>query len=114
MYVFLIYFFLKTNLLLDIGFLTSDEEGSVISEGCGNDDLESGNSGILDMVNFLAANKNKIMQICLEEDKNLDLNIFELIFQSIIKNDNRTALAASNRITALIFDILDANKTKNT
>ena len=65
------------------------------------------------MVNFLSANKNKIMQVCLEEDKNLDLNKFELIFQSVIRNDNITALAASTRITALIFDILDANKTKN-
>ena len=68
---------------------------------------------ILDIVNFLTANKNKIMQICLDEDKNLDLNVFELIFQSIIRNDNRTALDASIRITSLIFDILDANKIKN-
>lgn len=62
------------------------------------------------MVNFLIANKTKIMQLCLEDDRNLDLVKFDVIFQNIIQNNIRTALEASIRITAVILDILDVNK----
>lgn len=62
------------------------------------------------MVNFLVANRSKFVQICLDDDKNLDLKTFDFIFQSIIDNNIRTALDASVRVTAVILYILDVNK----
>lgn len=75
------------------------------------DDLEAcEESEISAMVNFLVANRNKIMQVCLEDDKSLQLDTFNMVLQRIIENDIRSALVGSTRITALILDILDVNK----
>lgn len=67
---------------------------------------------ISSMVSFMSANRNKIMQICLDDDKNLDLSLFEMIFQNIIENNIRSALVASTRITVIIFNILDVNNIR--
>lgn len=83
-------------------------------------DVEFGQSGIdssveeiSSMVNFLIANRSKIMQICMGSDKNLDLDTFDLIFQKIVEKDITTALTVNIKVTALILDILDNNKIKN-
>lgn len=62
------------------------------------------------MVNFLVANRGKFVQICLEDDKNLDLDKFDFIFHKIMENEIRTAFEASIRITTIILNILDVNK----
>lgn len=65
------------------------------------------------MVNFLVANREKLMQICLEENKNLDLKIFENLFQNIIANNITAAFNIDKKQTVIILSILDANKIKN-
>lgn len=64
------------------------------------------------MVNFLVANKNKIMQICLEDDKSMELSVFENIFQNVLENKITPALLAGTRVTAIILDLLDVNNIK--
>lgn len=68
---------------------------------------------ILSKINFLIANKNKLMQRCLQDDKTLDLKLFEIVFHAIMENKITTALGASIRLTAIILDILDINNIKH-
>lgn len=65
------------------------------------------------MVNFLVANRSKLMQLCLDDNRNLGVDGFYTIFQSLIANDIATALKRSLRTTVLLVDILDINN-KNT
>lgn len=62
------------------------------------------------IVSFLVANRNKLMQICLETCRDLTLEKFDFILQKIMMNDYRTALITSKQTTVLILDILDINK----
>lgn len=64
---------------------------------------------ISSMVNFLLANKNKIMQICMAADDQLDFEKFDEIYQNLLQKNIASALDASMRITILILDILDTN-----
>lgn len=86
-------------------------DGSVDSVSNDSHDVElfSGDN-ISPMVNFLITNRNKLVQICLEKFKNFNLEEFDIILQSIMKNDYRTALTVSKKTTALILEILDVNK----
>lgn len=77
------------------------------------EDASSFDNSISPMVNFLVANRNKLMQICLDTFKNLDLEQFDYLLQKIMENDFRTALTTNKRTTVLILEILDANKIKN-
>lgn len=67
-------------------------------------------SPISPMVNFLIAHREKIMQICLAEDKNLDLKKFDIIFRNIVNDDILSAMMNNTRLTTLIIKILDINK----
>lgn len=70
----------------------------------------SDGSVIMATVAFLTANRNKLMQLCREEDTTLDLKRFDRIFHLLMANDISTALSESVRTTVLILDILCANK----
>lgn len=65
------------------------------------------------MVNFLIANRSKLMQLCMNDDRTLSLCAFDIIFQSLLEKDIVTATSKSMRITALLLDILEANNTIN-
>lgn len=68
---------------------------------------------ISSMVNFLEANRVKLMQVCLEDKRDLDLEVFQFVFQKIMENDIKTAYNANKRITAIIINILDLNNIWN-
>lgn len=61
------------------------------------------------MINFMTANKKKIMQVCLDDDMLLDLMKFDEVFEHIMNDKIDCALVCSKRITAIILDILDYN-----
>lgn len=65
------------------------------------------------MVNFLMANKSKLMQLCMDDNSKLNLDDFYTIFESIINKDVATAVSKSIRTTALLLDILDVNNIVN-
>lgn len=71
-----------------------------------------GSCEISSIVNFLITNKSKLVQLCLDDDKMLDLKKFDIVFYSILNNNIMTALTTSTRITTMIFNILDINKIK--
>lgn len=73
---------------------------------------EISSTSSMTVVGFLSANRSKLMQYCLIEDENLDLDRFDSVYHSLINGDIRTALNASVRTTALLVDILKVNNIR--
>lgn len=66
-------------------------------------------SVISPMVSFLTANRNKLIQICLDDDNTMDLCLFDGVFESIMDNRIECALHKDKRLTAIILDVLQNN-----
>lgn len=49
------------------------------------------------------------MQICLADDSNMDLEIFDIVFHKVLEDDIVSALECNTKITAHLLNLLDVN-----
>lgn len=80
----------------------NEDDDEDIADNCERNDLSS-------MVNFMITNKNKLVQLCLENNTTMDLYKFDQIFNSILYNDIDSAFNVDAKITAVILNIFDRN-----